>query len=69
LQNRPARGSSPPMTETTKAKRRESREGRLKAALQENLRRRKAQARGRGAATEAEEPRKSGETSGPKRES
>jgi hypothetical protein len=36
------------MKESGKARRRQSREERLRAALRENLRRRKAQARGRG---------------------
>jgi hypothetical protein len=62
------------MSDKGKAKRRESREGRLRAALRENLRRRKAQARGRGAAGGAAEsdtagPGKNGENLGPKRES
>jgi hypothetical protein len=37
------------MTDRGKAKKRASREERLRAALRENLKRRKAQARGRGA--------------------
>jgi len=58
------------MSDKGKAKRRESREGRLRAALRENLKRRKAQARGRGAAeSDADRPGKSGEPIGPKRES
>jgi hypothetical protein len=59
------------MSEKTKPKRRESREDRLRAALRENLKRRKAQARGRGAAAESDtaRPRKNGENIGPKRES
>jgi hypothetical protein len=58
------------MSDKGKAKRRESREGRLRAALRENLRRRKAQARGRGVAeSDTDRPGKSGETIGPKRES
>jgi hypothetical protein len=56
------------MSESPKAKRRESRQERLRAALRENLRRRKAQARGRGAAEgDAAEPGESGETVDPKR--
>jgi hypothetical protein len=42
------------MTEQSKAQRRASRERRLGAALRENLKRRKAQARGRGSAAESE---------------
>jgi hypothetical protein len=38
---------SRPMTESTKARAKAAREGRLRAALRENLKRRKAQARGR----------------------
>jgi len=59
------------MGDKGKAKRGESRDDRLRAALRENLKRRKAQARGRGAATEAEtaRPDKNGENAGPKRES
>jgi hypothetical protein len=41
------------MTNATKVRAKAAREARLKAALRENLRRRKAQARGRG---EAEPP-------------
>jgi hypothetical protein len=59
------------MSDKGKAKRRESREGRLRAALRENLKRRKAQARGRGAAadTDTAEPSKIGETIDPQRKS
>jgi hypothetical protein len=42
------------MTERSKAQRRASRERRLGAALRENLKRRKAQARGRGSAAKTE---------------
>jgi hypothetical protein len=51
------------MTERSKAQRRASRERRLGAALRENLKRRKARARGRGLAaeTEAGSPRARGE--------
>ena len=57
------------MSDKGKAKRRESREGRLRAALRENLKRRKAQARGRGAVAEGDTagPGKSGQNGGPKR--
>ena len=43
------RGSRRPMIGPAKAKKRASREERLRAALRENLKRRKAQARGRDA--------------------
>jgi hypothetical protein len=60
------------MSEKTKARQRQSREGRLQAALRENLKRRKAQARGRQvAATEnaAAEPTENRENSDPKDDS
>ena len=60
------------MSEKTKARQRQSREGRLQAALRENLKRRRAQARGRqGAAAEsdADELKKNSENSDPQDES
>lgn len=52
------------MSDGDKAQRRESRADRLRAALRENLKRRKAQARGRGAAAgaKADRPGKGGDT-------
>ena len=61
------------MSENTKGQRRRSREGRLQAALRENLKRRKAQARGRqgdAADSEAAAPaEKKSESVDPKGES
>ena len=60
------------MNDRPKAKRGKSREDRLRAALRENLRRRKAQARRRGpagAATDASPERGGGEKPAPEDES
>jgi hypothetical protein len=46
-----------PMTDRSKAQKRASREERLRAALRENLKRRKAQARGRGTDSQPAERR------------
>jgi hypothetical protein len=51
-----------PMTNGTKARAKAAREARLRAALRENLKRRKAQARGR---TEAEPDPREGEPARP----
>jgi len=60
------------MNEKTKARQRQSREGRLRAALRENLKRRRAQARGReraAAESDAVEPKKNSENTDAKDES
>jgi hypothetical protein len=58
------RGSSAAMAERPKAKKPVSREERLRAALRENLKRRKAQARGRTSEDRAPPP---GERGGPEK--